>query len=259
MATRSYTELTLKRLYGRAGNLCAFPNCPFELIYEQGNLSDICHIEALNPGGSRFNIDPNVDNKDRNDYPNLVLFCKNHHHMIDQKDAGGNPFYSTEQLKTIKQTHEDFFSEAKESLFRTKAPSLLAKIIKKLSESEEDPAPPKRPLPFTVEAKISYNAIERNYALIEKYSVYSMIVDCIYNEFEAGPMKKVLNVINDCYLINQRPNQSADDTLDRVQTTLIQRLNTEGFLGYSEDLESCVKIIMVDAFMRCKILEAPPQ
>jgi hypothetical protein len=72
-------------------------------------------------------------------------------------------------------------------------------------------------------------------------------------------MKKVLNVINDCYLVNQRANQSADDTLDRVQTALIQRLNAEGVLAYSEDLESCVKIIMVDAFMRCKILEAPAQ
>ena len=257
MATRRYTDLTLKRLYGRSGNCCAYPNCPFELIYAEGNLSDICHIEALNPGGPRYNDDPSIDDKDRNDHPNLLLLCKNHHHIIDQKDANGQPYYSTEQLKAMKQTHEDFFADAKESLFRTKAPSTLAKIIKKLSEYEETTTPQKRPLSFTVEAKIAYNSIERNYGIIAKYSAYATIVDRLYNELEAGSMQKVLHSIHDCYLTNCRPNQSADNTLDRVQSALIEKLSIENVVEYSEELEWCVKIIMVDAFMRCKILEEP--
>ena len=86
MAKREYTNLTLKRLYGKSGNCCAYPKCSEELIYEKGNLSDICHIEALNVGGPRYNSSPDIMDKDRNAESNLILLCKNHHHIIDQTD-----------------------------------------------------------------------------------------------------------------------------------------------------------------------------
>lgn len=259
MATRIYTPLTLKRLYGPSGNCCAYPDCPFELIYAEGNLSDICHIEALNPGGPRHNDDPSIDDKDRNNFPNLLLLCKNHHHIIDQTDDTGAPYYSTEQLKAMKQAHEALFAAAKKRLLQTTAPSRLAKIVKQLSEYEEPAEPAKRPLSFEIEEKIAYNAISRYRVIIETYRAYTSILNTLYNELEAGPLQKLLRNIHICYLSNCSPNQSADDTLDRVQTALIERLNHEGVLEYSEDLEECVHIIMVDAFMRCKILEEPPQ
>jgi hypothetical protein len=257
MATRQYTPLTLKLLYSRSGNCCAYPECRFDLTYEEGNLSDICHIEALNPGGPRYNSDPSIDDKDRNAEPNLMLLCKHHHNIIDQKNSNNEPYYTSEQLKAMKQEHVDFFATAKESLFRTKSPSLLAKIIKQLSEGEISLLTKPRPLSFKVDHKIDYNEVIRNYGIIEKLSLYSMIVDKLYNELEAGPKHKVLDSINNCYLANRKPNQSADDIFDTVRFSLIQRLEPEGVVEYSEDLEWCVNIIMVDAFMRCKILEEP--
>lgn len=259
MASRSYTDLTLKLLYGPSGNCCAYPGCPFELVYDEGNLSDICHIEALNPGGPRYNPDPNITDTDRNDFPNLMLLCKHHHGIIDQEDKDGNPYYSVEQLKAMKRSQREQFAAAKKRLFGKSAPSLLGRIVKRLSELTETDEPAARPHSFEIEEKIQFNAIKRFRGVIDLYSAYSPILDRLYNELEAGPMQKVLRNLHACYRTNRLPNQSADDTLDRVQSALIQRLTAEGVLEYSEDFEECVNIIMVDAFMRCKILEEPPQ
>lgn len=222
------------------------------------NISDICHIEALNPGGPRHNDDPSLTDKDRNHHTNLILLCKNHHHIIDDKDDAGNPLYSTAQLKAMKQDHEDKIEALRESLFRKTAPSLLGKIIRKLSEFEdENNSPASKPLSFQITEKISFNTVERHVWMIQKYSAYFGVVDMLYTELESGPMTKVLNSIQDCYLANRRPGASADDTLDRVQSALVERLQAEKVLDYSEDLEMCVRIIVVDGFMRCKILEEP--
>lgn len=258
MATRKYTPLTLKRFYGRSGNCCAYPDCPYSLIYAEGNLSDICHIEALNPGGPRYNDDPDVTDKDRNDHTNLILLCKNHHHIIDEKDTEGKPLYRTVELKAMKQAHEDKIEELGESRFRQNAPSLLAKIIRKLSEYDDANDPPaQKPLSFEISNKLSFNVVERHVWMIEKYASYFGTVGKLYNELESGPMKMVLNSIHDCYLANRRPNISADDILDRVQSDLVDRLQAQKVLDYSEDLETCLRIIVVDGFMRCKILEEP--
>jgi hypothetical protein len=50
--SRSYTEMTLKRLFGLSGNRCSFPGCTKTLVNIK-NASDscICHIEAANNGG----------------------------------------------------------------------------------------------------------------------------------------------------------------------------------------------------------------
>jgi hypothetical protein len=82
-------------------------------------------------------------------------------------------------------------------------------------------------------------------------------LDKLYNELEANQLEIILSVLNDLYLMSKKSGQSADDTLDLVQDRLITRLSSEGALEYSEDLEICSRIVMVDGFMRCKILEEP--
>lgn len=254
MATRNYTHVTLKRLYGRSGNCCAYPDCPVKLI-DESNLSDVCHIEALNPEGARYNDDPEISDKDRNDHPNLILFCKNHHHIIDHKDPKGKPLYDVIQLKAMKQSHEEKISVHREAMFRKNAPSLLAQIVQRLSKYQDSNEPTSHPLSFEINEKIFHNAIERYKGIIDKYAAYSPVLDRYYNELEAGQMKKVLGTINDLYLKNRLKKASSDDILDRVLSALIDRIEIDGVLEYSEDLETCAQIVMVDAFMRCKILK----
>lgn len=258
MASRSYTKLTLKRLYSLAGNTCSHPNCQESLLgRETVNLSEICHIEALNPGGPRYNPDPTIEDKDRNDYPNLMLLCKNHHGIIDETDSAGNPLYSVEQLKAMKQAHEDAFEASRSSAFAAKSPSLIAKVIKNLSSHLGQPRPKQPTHAFEIDAKIRFNAVDRNAGIIQKYSAYFGIIEPIYNEFESAKKAVLLESFNDLYLMSKGQSKSADQIWDEVESLLIERVSREANLDYSEELEWCVKIIMVDAFMRCKILEEP--
>ena len=257
MAKREYTSPTLKRLYGKSGNCCAYPKCREELIYESGNLSDICHIEALNPEGPRYNSSPDVTDKDRNAEPNLILLCKNHHHIIDQKDENGSPFYSTEKLKAMKRAHEDLFAQSRQQLFNSKRQSILARIVRSLSSFRRQSATLKSALSFEIETKLEFNQVDRHYGIVEKYAPYSPLMDRLYDELETAQFEDVLSSINDLYLLCKRRKASADDTLDRVQDALLERLGSEAIFEYSEELEICSWIVIVDGFMRCKILEEP--
>lgn len=258
MAQRKYTANTQRRLYTKAGDNCAFPNCPERLLIKEGYLADICHIEALNADGLRYNSATEITDDARNSEPNLILLCKNHHYIIDRKNENGEPFYSTEQLKAMKRAHEEVVESAHNKITQTKEPSILARIVRELSATRHDSTPGKVTLPFTIDEKIGFNDVERYRGIIEKYAPYAQVyLDKLYNELEATQLETVLSVLNDLYLLSKRSGQSADDTLDLVQDRLIDRLSREGALEYSEDLETCSRIVMVDGFMRCKILEEP--
>ena len=75
---RNYSQKTIKRLFALSGNQCAFPNCNKTLVNQSNALeSNICHIEAANPDGERYN--PNMTDRERADYNNLILLCQEHH------------------------------------------------------------------------------------------------------------------------------------------------------------------------------------
>jgi hypothetical protein len=257
MAARNYSALTRTRLYSLAGNTCSHPDCSQRLVDTHYNVSDICHIEALSEGGTRYN--PSSSDKERNDYPNLMLLCKNHHCIVDEKDSDDLPLYSVVQLKAMKQAHEDAFEASRSSAFAVKSPSLIAKVIKNLSSHLGQPKPTRTTHAFEIDAKISFNEIDRHAGIIQKYSAYYGIIDPIYNEFESAKKAALLESFNDLYLTNKGRSKLSDEIWDEVESQLIERVNREANLDYSEELEWCVKIIMVDAFMRCKILEEPPQ
>ncbi len=90
---RNYTNKTLKRLFALSGNECAFPGCDKKLVnQENAKDSNICHIEAANPDGQRYN--PNMTDEERADYHNLILLCVQHHDETDDVDK-----YPVEVLK----------------------------------------------------------------------------------------------------------------------------------------------------------------
>lgn len=65
-----------------SGNLCAFPECGKKLVDEKGRVfGEICHIEAANPGGERYNS--NSSDEYRRSFENLILMCHDHHIITD--------------------------------------------------------------------------------------------------------------------------------------------------------------------------------
>lgn len=75
-ATRSYTDRTVKLLWGRAAGRCAMPECRIELFADATEydpivtIGEMAHGAAASDGGPRAN--PKLRNQERNDYNNLL-------------------------------------------------------------------------------------------------------------------------------------------------------------------------------------------
>jgi hypothetical protein len=96
---------TLKKLFALSGNICAFPGCNEKNVEDNGEVMGvICHIEAAEKGGPRYNEKSN--NEERRNLDNLILLCPNHHRRIDT-----DPSYTVDSLKKMKLEHQNrFFS-----------------------------------------------------------------------------------------------------------------------------------------------------
>ena len=85
--SRSYTQTTLKILYGQSGNECAEPQCSNPIIAsatkesDAANVADIAHIYALSEDGPRGKA--GMTPKEVNHHSNLMLLCPTHHTNVD--------------------------------------------------------------------------------------------------------------------------------------------------------------------------------
>lgn len=105
MGRPTITRETLNALFARSGNQCAFPGCTHELVTERNLfVGQICHIEAANAGGPRFNPDSTDDA--RRSASNLLLLCYRHHKETDDINR-----FNTAALRKIKHEHEARFAE----------------------------------------------------------------------------------------------------------------------------------------------------
>jgi hypothetical protein len=94
------TPSTIKKLFALSGNKCAFPSCPENLVDKNGYLiGEICHIEAAEHGGQRFNSGSNDEY--RRSFENLMLLCGKHHKVTNDIDK-----YTVSSLKELKSSHE---------------------------------------------------------------------------------------------------------------------------------------------------------
>lgn len=93
---------TLKTLFARSRNRCAFPDCSAPVAEDTGTVTaEICHIHALSPRGPRYNKSQTPE--ERNSAANLVLMCGRHHKIIDTETRK----YTAAILLKIKQEHEE--------------------------------------------------------------------------------------------------------------------------------------------------------
>ncbi len=258
---RNYTTKTLKRLFGLSAGICAFPGCN-KLLVNRSNAkgSNICHIETANEGGERYRT--SMTDEERADYPNLILLCVQHH-----DETNDTKKYPVEVLQEMKLNHET------EILNKTlkNNPSMLKNTINAIANINIDDIKDSGKLKvINPNDKISHNSIKRNIAIIQEYKVYRGKINTLYDELELqGSIKKekLLSNIKQIYLkikgkyIEDAENQLAiiqnnsDDIYDDVYDELYKEM--EGGGHWKEDLALGIQLIMVDSFIRCKILEEP--
>jgi hypothetical protein len=258
---RDYTEKTLKRLFALSGNYCAFPGCNKRLVNNRNAKdSNICHIEGANVGGERYN--PNMTDEQRADYDNLILLCIQHHDETNDETK-----YTVDILKKMKSDHESQFLIDKIN----RNPSMLKNTITAISEIALDEYR-ETPVLNIVDPnqKISFNMLKRNSSIIREYTAYHSKLNTLYDELEqqASIKKEKLlqnikiiyeNVKADYIMDTTDPIQiirlNSDQIFDKVYDILYHKLDDSGL--WDEDIILGVRVVLVDAFIRCKVLEEP--
>ncbi|MCX5693884.1 MAG: hypothetical protein NT014_01925 [Candidatus Omnitrophica bacterium] len=264
---RQCTPTTVKRLHTLSGNQCAAPDCTRPLIAKDGEtiISKIAHIEAASEKGPRYN--PNMTDDERRHFNNLILLCDEHHSIIDNMENESK--YSVSMLKEWKRNHERKLLHnklcTKNSLLKI-AIDAISNIDFESSERRSDIS-----IAFNIDDKISYNAIKRNKPLIDEYKIFHSKLNELYKELEIqGSFKKdkLLRNIKTIYLkikgkyVGNSPDpivlikQNADNIIEDIEQELSELIEKDP-KRYEEDITFGISIIMVDAFMRCKILEEP--
>jgi hypothetical protein len=116
-------------------------------------------------------------------------------------------------------------------------------------------------VPYDIDKKIDYNKLNAARGIIDDYNIHHGRVDRIYSDFNkqgANKSTAVLDAIRHDYFVHLA--QLSDDALffkviecvaDRVQKSANYKA-----IPY-EELELCVKILVVDSFIRCKIFKNP--
>jgi hypothetical protein len=266
MARLDPTQKTRIRLYALSGNRCAFPGCVVTFVSpeDETNISNICHIEAAEVGGERYN--PNSNDEERRDFKNLILLCRNHHAVTNDVNV-----YTVDVLRKMKQEHEDkirkLLSEKDVLNKHNSALNYVINIVgKTIFETEQNTEPQSAPNP---DEKITYNNVIRYKPIIQAYSVYQGKLNKIYEAIEKqGSFKKdnLLRNINLFYLKEKGKyqtvdiiRQNADNIIENIENemwNIINNSSNEVKLDY-ETISMSVLVVLVDAFMRCNILEEP--
>jgi hypothetical protein len=117
---------------------------------------------------------------------------------------------------------------------------------------------------FEIDRKISHNKIEITKSIIDEYVNYHPRLDKKYTEFDTLGSNKslsVLQTVNSSYIdtrINNK-NQNSDFIFLQIIENIKEKvMNSANYVEMPiDELELCVKVIVVDAFIRCKIFENP--
>ncbi|MCW7480269.1 ABC-three component system protein [Leptospira kanakyensis] len=260
---RDYSDKTLKRLFALSGNECAFPGCSKRMVNEKNaKESNICHIEAANKGGQRYNT--YMTDENRADYENLILLCVQHHEETNDIDI-----YTVEKLKEMKRNHESNFLNQ-----RLKAnPSMLNNTISAFSKVNIDKYPETQVLNIMDPGeKIRFNELKKNSSIIHEYKVFQGKLNTLYEELEKeGSIRKqrllervkfVYEKIKGDFILDSKDpikiiKANSDKIFDQVYDELYKKMEDSQF--FEEDIVLGLRLILVDAFIRCKILEEPTQ
>ena len=136
----------------------------------------------------------------------------------------------------------------------------LEYVIVELSKDSSD-NPEFDITPFRIDVKIDFNGLSYGREIIKDYSSYYTKIQHIYDEYSnqgQNKSKAVLQKLHNIYLISKQ-ECSGDDLFRKMEKELFQLVDAANMpKGFSkEELEMYVDILMVHAFMECKIFEKP--
>lgn len=173
-------------------------------------------------------------------------------------------------LSTIRGLHPDDLKRVYEFVKKELVPEIdpmkletnLAKVITILSKENWNKKDAVTEInSFEIDRKISFNNLDSAKSIIDDYYLHYGRVDTIYSEFDSQGLNKsstVLSAFKDEYL--RAKTILSDDALffKVIDEIILRVMNSSNYSSIPlEELEQCIKILTVDAFIRCKIFENP--
>lgn len=153
-------------------------------------------------------------------------------------------------------------SELKVPQGPAKVESNLAAIISSLNaEGWGTVADKAETIPYEIEGKITYNKLARACSLIDEYKLHYHRLAKIYAEYDRQGSNKSLSILNGIRweFLQLSPALPPDDlffrTIEKVRARVQESSNHQQLP--LEELNLCVEILVVDAFIRCKIFKNP--
>lgn len=169
----------------------------------------------------------------------------------------------TLSIEKQKDLYEFIKAELGEEVSVVKMDSNLAAIINILAlEDLADIIEAPEINSFEIEKKIAFNELNRVRWTIDDYKIYYGKIDEKYNQFDmAGANKSfaVLQMIRKQYIMLRQEETVPDKIfLEIIEKVIDIIVNSKNYVEIPyEELEMCVSILVVDAFIRCKIFENP--
>ena len=212
----------------------------FKFISIANDSDDLRRKTFANPHGINFN--PSNDIIDKKSILNHILGS-----------------YIDDQRKIYEFIKKELGSE----IDIVKLDSNLATIINILAkENWEEHSKESNVNSFEIERKIDHNQLDKTKQIIQEYKVYHYKVDEKYEEFDAVGSNKsysVLQLISKCYVAESIKSDVPDRVFLNTSEKVMEKVqNSLNFIKIESDiLILCVDILVVDAFIRCKIFENP--
>lgn len=162
----------------------------------------------------------------------------------------------------MKEVYELIKTELGGEVDIVKLDSNLAIVINILANQNWDEANKSESVnKFEIDRKIKHNDLNIAKITIEEYGLFYDRVDSKYSEFDSSGSNKsnsVLASIKREY-INLKNKENADNIfltiIENIKRKVLESSNFEPIP--IDELELCVDILVVDAFIRCKIFENP--
>ena len=194
---------------------------------------------------NKYNIpfDPSVDIIDKDALLNHVLGCE-----VDKQ----------------REIYELFKGELGEKPNLMNISTNLAELINLLSEEDLGSVKGESHLhEYNLDKKIKHNTLEKIQRTIHQYKIYYSKINAIYKEFDKQGNNKSLSVFHK--LASFYTQETLKDDVKQAQMffnivnrTVSHIKESQNYRSlYDEELEQCVSIIVVDAFIRCEIFENP--
>jgi len=154
--------------------------------------------------------------------------------------------------------------------------SILSEIINSLGgDFDSELSDDKTEKPFNIQEKLDYNNINRFKVFIDEYHIYVGKLTSVYREYEKQGSNKVHNLLTNIrrhYLVIKNNFTSdietedemsvirshADDIIEEIEKSLMNEVqHSSNIKEPVETIRVSLLIVIIDALIKCKILEEP--